>query len=153
MHTEIKNNTQEIASPPLPPAAVFDERRLAEAQPVQPLSNRQPRKLAARFQQIFGRRLTAVAPMIAGVIICAGIGAASVDLDSSPLPSKDDTAQSASEPLTPSITPPPSNGAAVKNQKRRSFSNPQVRETLPPFEFNGGEDDRKPKARMVSVIH
>lgn len=155
MHTETKSNTQEIDSPPVPPAAVFDEQHMAEAQPVRPLPNRQSRKLAGGFQQIFRRRFTTIAPLVAGVIFCVGIGAASVDWDSGPLSSKDDTAQSASELPAPSTAPPTANAAAAKrqDQKRRSFSNPQDRETLPPFESDEAEDNRKPRARLVSVVH
>jgi hypothetical protein len=39
-------------------------------------------------------------------------------------------------------------------QKRRTLSSPQTRETLPPVEFSeDGDGDRKPRARLVSVIH
>ena len=154
MHTETKNKTQEILSPPLPPAAVFDEQHMAEAKPVQPLRDRPSRKLATGFQHIFGRRFTAIASMTAGMIFCVGIGAASVDWDSSLPSSKDDTTQFASESHAPLTVPPTSNGTAVKrpDQKRRAISNPRGREA-PSFELNEGEDNQKPRARMVSVIH
>ena len=155
MHTETKNNTQEIASPPVPPAAVFDEQHMADAKPVQPLRHRQSRKFAAGFQQIVAGRFTTIAAMISAVIICVGIGAASVDWNSGPPSSKDDTAQAASESPVPSTAPPTRTASAVKrpDQKRRTVSNFQARETLPLVEFNEDEDNRKPRARMVSVIH
>jgi hypothetical protein len=154
MHTETKNNTQEIASPPLPPAAVFDEQHMAEAHPVRPLSNRESRKLAGGFPHIFGRRFTTITTTIAGMVICVGIGAASVDWDSGP-PSSTEATQIATEPLAPSTTPPRTNTPAAKRQaqKRRSLSIPQFRETLPPFESEEGEDNRKSRARLVSVVH
>lgn len=154
MHTETKNNTPEISSPPLPPAAVFDEQHMAGAQPVQPLRHRQSRKLTAGFQTIFGRRLTTIAPMIAGMIICVGVGAASVDWGSGPLSSQE-ARLVATEPLVQSTAPPTANEPAAKrqDQKRRSLSNPQARETRPPFESDEGEDNRKPRARLVSVVH
>ncbi len=154
MHTETKNNTQQIASPPLPPAAVFDEQHMASAQPVQPLRIQQSRKIALSFQSLLRRRFTALVTAIAGMIICVGIGAASVDW-ASPVSSKDDTAQAASEFPAPPTAPSTSNDSAVKRQdpKRRSHSNPQARESLPRFDFDDAEDYRKPRARMISVIH
>jgi hypothetical protein len=150
MHTET-NNTQEIVRPPLPPAAVFDEQHMAEARPVQPLSNRLSRKHAT------GRRFATLAPMIAGVIICVGIGAASVDLAPDALSTKDDTAQAPSESLVPStaITGPIEPAVTVRRpaQKRRTLSTPQAREILPPLEFSDDADDRKTRPRLVSVIH
>lgn len=155
MHKETKNNTQEITRPPLPPTAVFDEQQMAEARPVQPLPSQPSRKFITGLQDIFGRRFTAIATMIAGVIICVGLGAASVDWNSDALASQTDTAQAESESLTPSIAPPMANRSTMKrpDQKQRSTSIPQARERLPPFEFNAGEDTRRPRARMVSVIH
>lgn len=155
MHTETKNHTQEIASPPLPPAAVFDEQHMVDAQPVQPLRNRPLRKSAAGFQHIVGRRFTAIATMIAGMMICVGIGAASVDWNPGAPSSKDATAQAASESLSPLTVPPTSNDSLVKrpDQKRRSLSNPQARETLQPLRSDEREDNRKPRARLVSVVH
>lgn len=155
MHTETKNNTQQNARPPLPPAAVFDERHMAEARPVQPLSERRSRKLADAFQHVAGRRFATIAPIIAAVIICVGIGAASVDLAPDALSAKDDPAQAASESLVPStaMTRPMESAVNRPAQKRRTLSSPQVRETLPPLEFSEDGDNRKPRARMVSVIH
>jgi len=155
MRTEIKNNTQEIPRPPLPPAAVFDDQHMAEARPVQPLDKRPSRKVATAFHRVAGRRFTMIAPIIAGVIICVGIGAASVDLAPNAPSAKDDPAQAASESLVPSTAIPRSIESAVKGpvQKRRTLSNPQARETLPPVEFSEDGDDRKPRARLVSVIH
>jgi hypothetical protein len=155
MHTETKNNTQENARPPLPPAAVFDERRMAEARPVQPLGKRQPRKLTDTFQRIAGQRFAMIAPIIAGVIVCVGIGAASVDLAPDALSVKDDTAQAPSEFLAPSTAIPGPIESAVSRpaQKRRTLSSPPTRETLPTLEFSEDADDRKPRARLVSVIH
>jgi len=153
MHTETKNNTQENARPPLPPAAVFDERHMAEARPVQPLSERRSRKLADAFQHIAGRRFAMIAPIIAGVIICVGFGAASVDLAPDALSAKDDPAQAASESLVPSTAIPMESAVRRPTQKRRTPSSPQVRETLPPLEFSEEDGDQKPRARLVSVIH
>lgn len=154
MHTEKKDNRQEIASPPLPPVAVFDEQHMAEAQPVQPLRHPQSRKPAAAFPQIFGRRFTIIATMIAGMIISVGVGAASVDWGHGPLSSKE-TPQVASEPLAPSTALLTENAPAPKrqDQKRRSLPNPQARGTPPPFESDEGGDNRKPRARLVSVVH
>ena len=158
---ETRNNTHENARPPLPPAAVFDEQRLAEARPVQPLGKRRSRKLAA-FQYLAGRRFAVIAPIIAGIIICVGIGAASVDLAHDPLSTQstqstqDDTAQAASESLVPATAISGSMESAVRRptQKRRTLSSPQIRETLPPVEFSeDGDGDRKPRPRLVSVIH
>ena len=128
MHTETRNNTQENARPPLPPAAVFDEQHMAEARPVQPLGKRRSRKLADAFQRIAGRRFATIAPIIAGVIICVGIGAASVDLAPDALSAKDDTAQAASESLVPSTAIPGPMESAVRRpaQKRRTLSSPQA---------------------------
>jgi len=151
---ETRNN-HENARPPLPPAAVFDEQHLAEARPVRPLGGRRSRRLAA-FQFIAGRRFAAIAPLIAGIIICFGIGAASVDLAPDPLSTRDDTAQASSESLVPAIAIPGSMESAVRRptQKRRTFSSPQTREPLPPVEFSeDGDGDRKPRPRLVSVIH
>jgi len=158
MYTEIKNNTQENARPPLPPAAVFDEQHMAEARPVQPLGKRPSRRVSKAFQRAAGRRFTMIAPIIAGVIICVGIGAASVDLAPNAPFAKDDHAQAAaSEFLVPSTALPGSAEPAVPvrgpAQKRRTLSNPQARETLPPLEVTDVGDDRKPRARLVSVIH
>jgi len=155
---ETRNNTHENARPPLPPAAVFDEQHLAEARPVQPLGNRRSRKLAA-FQYLAGRRFAVIAPIIAGIIICVGIGAASVDLAHDPLSTQstqDDTAQAASESPVPATAISGSMESAVRRptQKRRTLSSPQIRETLPPVEFSeDGDGDRKPRPRLVSVIH
>ena len=157
MNMEIRNNTHQKARPPLPPAAVFDEQHLAEARPVQPLDNRRSRKLADAFQHLAGRPFTTIAPIIAGVIICVGIGAASVDLAPDAVSTKEDTAQTASESLVPSAAMPASMESAVIRrpaQKRRTYSSPQSREALPPVEFSEDSDgDRKPRARLVSVIH
>ena len=155
MHTETKNNTQENARPPLPPAAVFDEQHMAEARPVQPLDERRSRKLADAFQHIAGPRFAMIAPIIAGVIVCVGIGAASVDFAPDALSPKDDAAQTASESLVPSTAIPGPMEPAVRRpaQKRRTLSNPQTRETLPSLEFSEDADDQKPRARLVSVIH
>jgi hypothetical protein len=155
MHTETKNNTQNNTRPPLPPAAVFDEQHLAEARPVQPLSERRSRKLADAFQHLAGRRLATIAPIIAAVVICVGIGAASVDLAPGALSEKHDPAQAASESLVPStaMTRSMESGVNRPAQKRRTLSSPQARETLPPLEFSEADDDRKPRARLVSVIH
>jgi hypothetical protein len=152
MHTGTRNNTQEIVQPPLPPAAVFDAQHMAEARPVQPLGGRRSRKSAIAFKHGW---FTRIAPLIAGVIVCVGIGAASVDLAPEALSTKDDTAQSASESLAPSIATPGPIEPAVRRptQKRRTLSSPQARETLPPLEFSEQSDDRKPRARLVSIIH
>jgi hypothetical protein len=148
MHTEKRNNTQKNARPPLPPAAVFDAQHMAEARPVQPLGGQ--RAVALKH-----RRFAKIAPMIAGVIVCIGIGAASVDFAPDAQSTKDDTAQAASESLAPSVAIPGSMEPAVRRptQKRRTLSTPQARETLPPVEFSEDGDNRKPRARMVSVIH
>jgi len=148
MRTETENNTQEIAQPPLPPAAVFDAQHMAEAKPVEPLGERR----AFAFKH---RRFARIAPLIAGVIVCVGIGAASVDLAPDALSTKDDTAQAASESLAPSTAIPGPIEPAVRRpaQKRRTLSTPQARETLPPLEFSEDADDRKPRARLVSVLH
>jgi hypothetical protein len=159
MNMDTRNNTQENARPPLPPAAVFDEQHLAEARPVQPLGEQRSRRLADAFRHIAGRRFAAIAPIIAGVIICVGIGAASVDLAPDTLSTQstnDDTAQAASESLVPSTPIPGSIESTVRRPtpKRRTLSSPQVRETLPPLELNQDDDgDRKPRARLVSVLH
>jgi hypothetical protein len=92
----------------------------------------------------------------AGVIICVGIGAASVDFAPDTLSAKDDPAQAASESLAPStaITEPMESAVRRPTQKRRIISSPQAREALPPLELNEDDDgDRKPRARLVSVIH
>jgi hypothetical protein len=145
MRTETENNTQEIAQPPLPPAAVFDAQHMAEARPVQPLSERRSRKLADAFQHLAGRRLATIAPIIAAVIICVGIGAASVDLAPGALSEKDDPAQAASESLVPStaMTRSMESGVNRTAQKRRTLSSPQARETLPPLEFSEADDESK----------
>ena len=156
MDTEIKNNTQENARPPLPPAAVFDDQHMAEARPVQPLGKRPSRRVAEAFQSVAARRFTMIAPIIAGVIICVGIGAASVDLAPNAPFAKDDPAQAAaSEPLVPSTGMPGSTETAVRGpaHKRRTLSNPQARETLAALELSEDGDDRKPRARLVSEIH
>lgn len=155
MDTETNNNTQENGRPPLPPAAVFDERHMAEARPVQPLVKRPSRKLAGAFQNFVGRRFTAIAPLIAGVIICVGIGAASVDWAPDTLSAKDDSAQAASESVAPSTAIPGSVESSVRRpaQKRRTLAGPQAREILPPLEFSDDADNRKPRARLVSIIH
>lgn len=154
MHTET-NNTKEITSPPLPPAAVFDEQHMADAKPVRPLRNRQSRKFAAGFQHIFARRFTAIATMIAGMMICVGIGAASVDWNPGKPSSKDDTAQAATEPLAPSTAPPTSNGSSMERQdpKRRTFLGPQARKTRLTFQLSEDENGRKIRPRLVTVIH
>ena len=154
MHTEIKHET-ETPRPPLPPAAVFDEQHMAEARPVQPLVARPARKLAGAFQNFAGRRFTTIAPIIAGVLICVGIGAASVDWAPDPLSAKDDSAQAASEPMAPSTAMPASMATAARRppQKRRSVSNPQAREAFPPLQLSDDDDDQKPRPRLVSVIH
>jgi hypothetical protein len=157
MNMETRNNTHGNARPPLPPAAVFDEQHLAEARPVRPLGKRPSRRLAA-FQYIAGRRFAAITPIIAGIIICVGIGAASVDLAPDPLSTqstKDDTAQAASESLVPATAIAGSVESAVRRptQKRRTLSSPQNRETLPPLEFSEDAGDQKRRARLVSVIH
>jgi hypothetical protein len=158
MNMETRNNTQENARPPLPPAAVFDEQHLAEARPVQQLGKRQSRRLAA-FQYIAGRPFAAIAPIIAGIIICVGIGAALVDLAPATLSTqatKDDTAQAASESLVPAIAISGSMESAARKpaQKRRTLSSPQARESLSALELNENDDsDRKPRPRLVSVIH
>lgn len=151
MDANTKENVQDVASPPLPPAAVFDQQHLAEAKPVQPLRGRQA---ANGFQRIVGRRLTGVATMVAGVLICVGIGAASVDWEPGLLSAKDEPAQSAVEAQAPSNAAPSSSGPVVRrpDQKRRVLSNPRGRE-VPSSEMNEAEDDQKPRARMVSVIH
>ena len=154
MYTE-NNNMQEFDSPPLPPAAVFDDEHLAAAQPVQPLPKsrwRRPRD----FSQIeAGRRITAIAASIAGIVICAAAATASIDWHSSSQPATDNSAQSAGAPIAPPAAPQPSADPKVKRQshRRRSFSNQQVRETLPPLEFDEGYDDQKRRPRLVSVIH
>ena len=149
MHTETKNNTQEYTRPPLPAAAVFDEQHMAEARPVQLLVGR---RAVAAFKH---RRFARIAPIIAGVIICVGIGAASVDLAPEAPSTKDDTAQAPSESLVPSTAIPGPIEPAVRRpaQKRRTLSTPQARETLPPLEFSEDADDRKTRPRLVSVIH
>jgi hypothetical protein len=156
MQTETKHDTQ-TARPPLPTAAVFDEQHMAEARPVQPLGKRPSRKVAAAFQRAAARRSTLIAPIIAGVIICVGIGAASVDLAPNAPSAKDAPAQAASEALVPSTAIPRSIESAVTvrapAQKRRTLSNPQARETLPPVEISEDGNDRKPRARLVSVMH
>jgi hypothetical protein len=156
MHTAAKTNTQQNARPPLPPAAVFDEQHMAEARPVQPLGKRRSRDLADAFQQNAGRRFVTIAPIIAGVIICVGIGAASVDLAPGALSEKDETAQAASESPVPSTAIPMESAVtAVRRptQKRRALSSPQARETLPPLELSEEDGDQKRRARLVSVIH
>jgi len=153
MHTETKNYTEEVVSPPIPPAAVFDEQHMAEAKPVQPLRNRESRKFAVGFR-IVARRFRTIATMIAGVIFCVGIGAASVDWDPGQT-SSEETAQAASELQVPSTAPLTSNVSSVKrqHQKRRSLSNGQARKTLPPFESDEGEDNRTRRVRLVLVLH
>jgi len=158
MYTEIKDSTQENARPPLPPTAVFDEQHMAEARPVQPLGKRPSRRVAEAFQSVAARRFTMIAPIIAGVIICVGIGAASVDLAPNAPFAKDDPAQAAaSEPLVPSTGMPGPTETAVTVRgpahKRRTLSNPQAREILPALELSEDGDDRKPRARLVSEIH
>src|ERR1700754_4844113 len=101
MNKKIDDNS-EGASPPLPAAAVFDEQHLAEAKPVQPLRNRQAGRLASAFQERVGQRVARMALMFAGIILCVGIGAASVDWNQSPLSTQEDHAQAASESLVPS---------------------------------------------------
>jgi hypothetical protein len=71
---------------------------------------------------------------------------------------KDDTAQAASESLVPATAIPGSIPGSMESavrrpiQKRRTLSSPQTRETLPPLEFSD-DGDRKPRPRLVSVIH
>jgi len=155
MHTETKNNVQEIVSPPLPPAAVFDEQHMAAAQPVQPLTERPWRKAADALQRIFGRHVMATAITSTVIVIGVAGATASIDLTSQVQSSKDDTAQAASESLVPSTAPPTSNESAFKRQRdrRRDQPAPQLRRALPLLEFDEGYDERKPKARMVTVIH
>ena len=155
MHTKTRNNMQEIDSPPLPPAPVFNEEQMAAAQPVQPLPDRRWRRSTDIFPHIIGRRITAIAAIAASSVICVAIAAASVDWQAAPPSAEDNPAQSMSESIAPPTAPQPSTEATVKKQdhKRRSLSSRRVRETLPPLEFDEGYDDPKPKARLVSVIH
>jgi hypothetical protein len=141
MHTETRNNTQEIARPPLPPAAVFDEEHMAEARPVQPLAKRRSQKFANAFQRTAGRRFATIAPIIAGVIICVGIGAASVDFAPDTLSAQDDPAQAAASPGAADATTEPMESAVRRpTQKRRTISSPQAREAPPPLELNEDDD-------------
>lgn len=158
MHTKTKNNTQEIVSPPLPPAPVFNEQQMAAAQPVQPLPNRRWRKSTDIFQHIIVRQITAVAAMAAAAVICVAIAAASVDWHSSLPLANDDPAPSMTESTAQSTAPEPLMGSTGKRtvQKRRSLSSRRVREVrdmLPPPEWDEGYNDPKPRARLVTVIH
>ena len=155
MHTESKNNTPEFASPPLPPAAVFDEQHMAAAQPVRPLTERPWRKATDALQRIFGRHVMAISIVITVIVIGVAGATASIDLPSQLLSAKDDTAQAASESPAPPIAPPTSNGSVLKRQdyRRRHLPAPQLGGTLPLLELDEGNDERKPKARMVTVIH
>jgi hypothetical protein len=155
MHVETKNKVQEIVSPPLPPAAVFDEQHMAAAQPVQLLTERPRRRATDALQRIFGRHVMAISIVITVIVIGVAGATASIDLPSQVQSSKDDTAQSASESPAPSIAPPTSNGSVLKRQdhRRRNLPAPQLGRTLPPFELDEGNAEPKPKARIVTVIH
>ena len=154
MHTETKN-MQEIVSPPLPPAAVFDDEHLATAQPVQPLPKSRWRRPHDFSQVEAGRRITAIAASIAGIIICAAAAAASINWHAASQPATDNSAQSGGEAIAPPVALQPSADSKIKRQShmRRSFSNPQVREPFPPLEVDEGYDDQKRRPRLVSVIH
>lgn len=152
MYTENKHT--EIDSPPLPPAAVFDDEHLAAAQPVQPLPGSRWRRTRDFSQIDAGRRITAIASSTAGIIIFAAAAAASIDWHPARQPATNNTAQSASGAIASPITLQPSEAATKKDtHKRRSFSNPRVRETFPPLEVDEGDDDQKAKPRLVTVIH
>jgi hypothetical protein len=154
MNTAINNNIQDAGRPPLPPAPIFDEQHLAQARPVQPLA-------ASRRVQTFqpGGRLPAIAILIAAVVICVGIGAAAVDLAPQALPAADNTAEALSEPVTPenseagSAIEPVAAPVRKPTQRRRTITNTKTRAAMPSVEFSDDADDRKPRARLVSVIH
>ena len=169
MQTEIKN-IQEDISPPLPPAAVFDEQQVAAAKPVQPLPNpplANPgwRNSLDRWHSFLNQRVIAVATMFAGAAICAAVATAPVDWFSTLPPAQDEGAQTVSESRPQSGTPLPASGSLIKKQidavreprepRPRVLSNRRVREMPPVLEFNNDEGDAagKTRPRLVSVIH
>jgi hypothetical protein len=156
MNTGTNNNIQDAGRPPLPPTPIFDEQHLAQARPVQPLST--PRRTVQAYQT--GGRLPAIAILIAAVVICVGIGAAAVDLVPQALPAADNTAEALSEPVTPenseersTIEPVAAPVRKPPQRRRRTITNFKAREAVPSVEFSEDADDRKPRARLVSVIH
>lgn len=159
MYTETRNSMQDVVPPPLPPAPVFSEEQMAAAQPVQPLPNRRWRKSTDIFQHIIVRRITAVAAMAAATVICVAIAAASVGWHATLPSAEEDSAQSISGSTAQQTEPESfigSVGKKTSSKKRGSFSSRrarEVREMLPPPEFDEESDDPKPKARRVTIIH
>lgn len=161
MHTEISNKIQEDVPPPIPPAAVFDEQKVAAAKPVRPLPTRWWRNSLDRWQSVFNQRVVAVATMFAGAVICAVVATASVDWFSAQPPAQDDRAQPISESGPQAGTSQPASGSLTKRQvdtarepRPRNLSNRRVREMPPVLEFDDeGDAAGKTRPRLVSVIH
>ena len=158
MQTEIINNDTVLKTnePPVLPAPHFDENEIAAAQPVQPFADIRFRRSKNMLRQVTARRGSLIAIIILALTVSLSLAAAFnnwSDLASA----KEETAESINEPATPETESAPATVSgkqdAARTGRRRARSNRLRLQTRPTFQFYTADDDGKPKARLVTVIH
>jgi len=159
MQTEIKDNgIRQIDDPPVPPPAHFNEHDMAQARPVQPLLRTRTRRLLNRGKRFAG--VAAVLPVIlVAFSISFALATALMNWSASPPADKSDN-----EPVSQSLaaTGDEEMDSADKStveigrpQKRRGHSSRHLERirARPIFDSDDEDDNGRPRARLVSVIH
>ena len=164
MHTELKNNDQQIEYPPVPPPARFDEHELSHAKPVQPLVKVSARRFitvsARRFISTLGRSVTGLAAVLIVTNTISFALAVGFINWSGPVPANKSDVESLSQSLTEAGADEMSSSdkqaaEIVRAQKRRSRLRRQLERerNRQMFELDDEEFDGGHRARLVGTIY
>src|SRR5262249_20680421 len=156
MQTKIKGNDRidQFDPPPVPPPAHFDEREIARAKQVQPLAG-------IRKQPFAGQRRSVMALIVVGLATSVALADAFINLSPAWPAERVDNVESPSQALAPPATEEVSStyqqpeADSVRTSRRRSRSSRrwEWQWERPAFGLDDTNDDGKPKARLVDIIH